>query len=259
MRFTIALVMLLASFSVSAKTLLVSDVDDTIKLANIPNKFHAAKYAIDDESRFAGMAQLYNIIRKDNEEISIAYLSNAPTWLMQETHKELLINGNFPRAPYYGRSEYASEVHKITWLRKLILSEKPDDVILVGDNTERDPEIYEQIRSEFATSGIRFHTYIRVITDAPVPKDQVKFVTPIEVSFELEKNGLITSESVDWMMSYVAPYLAAQKLDLAKGNVAFPYFIACQTFTWQREWNQRAQSFPVMQDLKTKIAIRCGN
>lgn len=259
MRFTLAMMMLLISFSASAKTLLVSDVDDTIKLANVASKLGAAKYALDSESRFSGMSQLYSLIRKDNEEIKIVYLSNAPTWLMENTHKDFLVNGMFPRAQYIGRSEYSSDIHKSTWLRNLIEAEMPSDVILFGDNVEKDPQVYEQMRSEYERHGIKFHVFIRTVTDAPVPQGQVKFVTPIEVSYELEERGLLSTASVDWIMGFVAPYISGQKLDQKKGNVAFPDFVQCQTFTWQNKWTQRGQDYETLLDVRKKIALRCGN
>ncbi len=63
-----------------AKTLLVSDVDDTIKLANVLDLSSAASYSFDEKSRFLGMSELFDLIKKDTSDLSIYYVSRAPAW-----------------------------------------------------------------------------------------------------------------------------------------------------------------------------------
>ena len=45
-----------------AQTLLVSDVDDTIKLANVLSYANSVRYATDSKSRFMGMSELYRLL-----------------------------------------------------------------------------------------------------------------------------------------------------------------------------------------------------
>lgn len=259
----IALVILLLGFTAEARTLLVSDVDDTIKLAHIKDISEAIRFSRDDVSRFAGMNALYTLIAKDQTDLQIVYLSNAPNWLMGNTHRRFLANGKFPAGTYIPRTDLSADFHKLTHLRRLIREEKPDTVILLGDNGERDAEFYHKIAQEFSDEDIRFHQFIRIVysnnfmeMNAMEPQgEQIGFVTPLEISFELEKAGIITNTSVQWMIDNVAPTIRFAPSYMAAGDVVFPYFVNCRDLVWK--WDDSLSRFAIMRDVKDRIFDRC--
>ncbi|UOF02051.1 phosphatase domain-containing protein [Bdellovibrio reynosensis] len=266
----IALVILLLGFTAEARTLLVSDVDDTIKLAHVKDITEAIRFSRDDVSRFAGMNALYDLIVNDQPDLEIVYLSNAPNWLMGNTHRRFLLNGKFPSGTYIPRTDLSADFHKLTHLRRLINEVKPDKVILLGDNGERDAEFYNKISLEFAHKPIQFYQFIRIVYSnnfmdfqaARPLGQQVGFVTPLEVSFELEKAGLLTSSSVQWMIDnfaqsiLMAPsYSAGASSFMANGDVVFPYFVNCRDLAWS--WDDSLSRFAIMKDVKGRIFDRC--
>ncbi|MDG0816647.1 phosphatase domain-containing protein [Bdellovibrio svalbardensis] len=257
----LALVFLFLSVG-QAKTLLVSDVDDTLKLANVLDLSSAASYSFDDKSRFLGMAELFTLIKKDNPDLSVYYVSRAPSWWMQGTHEQFLRNGKFPAGVYIPRTNLSMETHKLITIRSIMNSENPDKVIFFGDNGEKDAEVYEQIKSEYETKGVRFYQFIRLVysskdsEDAGVIPfaDQVGFVTPVEVSFELKKAGLLAEESVVWTAENIASAILKQKKDYDVGTVAFPKFMRCNDFVWK--WDD-VGVYPNLPELKQRLEERC--
>lgn len=239
------------------KTILISDIDDTIKLANVPSLADSARYALDDESRFSGMAALYNLLTQDAVGKQVYYLSNAPTWLMQGTHLDFLANGKFPQGTYVGRKDYSAEVHKLNNIRAILQKEKPARVIFFGDNGERDPIVYAQIQQEFKNSGIEFVTFIRFITDQKLGAGQIGFVTPIEVSLVLREKAALSPQSVSWLVDNVLPFIVEQRNWIDTGIVSFPDFVDCADFKWS--WDKYGAEFNTLGSLKKRIQEMCGS
>src|SRR4051794_21515389 len=76
--------------------ILVSDVDDTVKVTNVQNLHAAAKHAVASDLVFAGMPELYReLLGKDSPAERLEFLSGSPGIL---SHKvtELLDNSDFP-------------------------------------------------------------------------------------------------------------------------------------------------------------------
>lgn len=264
MKTWIAFAVLFVGLSAQARTLLVSDVDDTIKLAHIKDLSEAARFAFDSKSRFLGMSELYHLIRQDDPEVEIVYLSRAPDWFMGRTHRKFLANGNFPEGEYINRTNYDSDVHKIYTLREIMAKVRPDKVIFVGDNGEQDPEIYKQISEEFAARGVQFHQFIRVVYPTNsillvqpqmMIEGQTGFVTPVEVALDLEKAGILKTASVQGLIQSLLPRILEQPLYTAEGEVAFPYFVNCRDMVWK--WDQELKRFDGLKSLKDRIVNRC--
>lgn len=246
---------------VQAQVFLVSDIDDTVKLAHIQSYKDAFFYALDDESRFLGMSELYQAAVRENPDLQVVYLSAAPTWLMEKRHRQLLQNGSFPAGRYIGRSHYSSEVHKFETLKYLISQGKPKTVILIGDNGEKDALVYQRIRDEFRAEGIQFLQFIRIVysprsvVEALSP-EQVNFVTPFEIAMELEKNRLLSGRVVEDLFASLLPEFLKEKRSEKNKTFTFPYFVNCAMYRWQ--WDDQLPLRAGLVNLKHRIHQRCG-
>ena len=256
MRILLAFMVLVFVQTASAKVILISDIDDTIKLANIPSLVGSASYALDGESRFAGMAALYTLLSQQPQSSGIYYISNAPSWLMEKTHLDFLKTGRFPQGSYIGRTEDGPADHKLNRMREILRKEKPTQVIFFGDNTENDPLFYSMIQTEFAHQGIEFTTFIRLVTSQPVQPRQVAFVTPVEVALTLKDKNLIDHASVCWVIDNILPFIVEQRNVIDKGIVSFPSYVKCSDFKWN--WDKDIQTFPTLMELKKRIQQKCG-
>jgi hypothetical protein len=218
-----------------ASTLIVSDVDDTIKLADVVNLFGAARYALDEHSAFLGMNHLYQKLIQDNRGARIVYLSQAPEWLMKKKHLDFLRNNSFPSGLYRGRGGVGVGQQKIKTLREVLARYQPTRVILIGDNGEEDPQNYRQIVSENASRGIEFQTYIHIVyaDRSGIYPEQTGFVTAVELAADLQLKNFLSAASVRGLMDRDLPLILKEKPGSKKGSLAFPHFMDCRPLLWQ--------------------------
>ena len=137
-------------------------------------------------------------------------------------------------------------------------------LILIGDNGERDPEVYHQAYMEFSNQ-VRILTFIHQMYSHHVPfhklnflaevgtsieKEQVGFVTPIEIAVELHKQNLLSENSYTWMIKNVMPYIIKEgrfKRDGFK-PISFPAFKNCSDFVWR--WEITPELSPIYDKIK---------
>jgi hypothetical protein len=271
MRALTGLLFLLIGLNTYAKTLIVSDIDDTIKVSHILSVTAKFQKALDVTVPFTGMAQLYTLIINDDQmHTRIVYLSNAPKAIagipvLAASHRTFLALNNFPEGELNLREDIMDPNHKITELRRLLSEERPDQVILFGDNGERDTEIYHQIQSEF--KDIKIKTYIHQLysdkTAALLPKlfsekgksvfpEQIGYVTPIEVAEDLKESALLSTKGYNWMIQNVAPVIVAEPKKAIQEfkSVTFPNFIKCRDFVWR--WPLTSELKPVYNKIKER-------
>ncbi len=244
----------------SPRVLLISDIDDTIKVSHVLSTAGKTARAANVTVRFSGMAQLYQLIVNENpSSTQIVYLSNAPKDVfgitaLQYLQQTFLSYNRFPPGMVDLRADVFEKDHKIKELRRMITEEKPDIVIMIGDNGERDTEIYYQATLEMKDKPIKMITFIHQLYATQVSDfdkglgldlwaevgkkirdGQTGFVTPIEIALELQQHGVLKNESVQWMLKNVAPFIANESyFDLdSYGPITFPSFIRCQDFNWK--------------------------
>lgn len=247
-----------------AQVLLVSDVDDTLRLAHVQNVAEALRYSWDDKSRFLGMAELMQSLVRDNPSMTVAYLSNAPEWYMGRTHKSFLRNGKFPGGFYIPRTDLEESQHKLVNLRLLIRQLKPKHVILWGDDGQWDPDFYHQIVSEFSSKGVQFYQFIRIVYSQVEEMDvaprlypgQVGFVSPLEVSLELEKAGFLSESSLELLIETLAPAFSKPRKSRFGDAYTYPEFVDCSAMTWS--WDEDLKKFPELRPVRQRMSRHCN-
>lgn len=270
-----AILVLAAALNANAKmkTLVISDIDDTIKVSHILSTAGKVSRASDVTTPFAGMAQLYHLIMSENSQHNrMVYLSNAPEEIggipaLEISHRTFLSFNGFPHGEVELRESIFDQNHKINEIRRLITEEEPELVILIGDNGERDPEVYHQAYLEFSDK-VRMLSFIHQMYSSEVPfyklryfaevgtklsKEQIGYVTPIEIAVELKKQNILNEESYNWMIENISPYIVNE--DKFKWNglkpLTFPSFKNCSDFVW------RWKVTPELNNIYDKIKKEC--
>ncbi len=279
------------------KVLLISDIDDTIKVTHVisPNKVEVLDRTVELKA-FSGMAQLYQMIINENiNSTKVVYLSNAPkeildfpilkllpdvfedeipdtirhSEIMQMAHELFLRKNKFPQGLVLLRLDYEDQNHKINSIRRLIKEDRPDLVIMVGDNGERDIEIYAQAALELNAAGIANQTYIHqvyatqsllndLIPDfvpnvmkkvlpiefgKKIEKNQLGYVTPLEIAFDLKTKNLMNPSSLNWLNQSVASYILNEK-KYSESNLpemTFPSFMNCSEHKFEDSVNTKSE------------------
>jgi phosphatidate phosphatase APP1 len=218
--FLIATLSFVATFAnAAAPFVLVSDVDDTVKITSVLNRSRAVRNAISSELVFAGMAELYRqLLGPDSPHERLRFISGSPRVVRDEIH-EMLDESDFPR--------YDLTVRRNRDVRGSVLRFKTDSLkqlygtargpfILIGDDTESDPDVYEK----FAASkpGQVLAIYIRQIRGVPLPAGQTPFVTAYDIAVQERLAGRLTDEQVTAVGNAVLE---------SKGRTLLPSFQIC--------------------------------
>jgi phosphatidate phosphatase APP1 len=188
-----------------AKTLVVSDIDDTIKLTDVLNtNTEIVINALFSKKAFSGMSALYREF--DKNKASIHYVSGSPTVIKNIIGKFMGFNV-FPQAQNLNlrANKVESYDHKIASISRLIETENPDEIILIGDDGEKDPEIYDAISKKYPrkVSGI----YIRAIQNRALPANGLmrNFFSSVEIAgVEHVKGNLSASAVSSVVKSFIA-------------------------------------------------------
>jgi len=232
-----------------AKTVLISDIDDTIKSSNILNRWAMIGNAYNVKHPFSGMSDFYNILQREIPELSVYYVSSALTFLMMSySHGKFLKQNNFPDGELRLRKSTADKDFKVNTISEIILSESPETIILIGDNGERDSNIYHTISEKFPE--IKMYQFIRI--NYPFDKasrisdEQKGFISPAEIALELYQNKLL--DKVD-VVSQIISHSTEQIFDLPEWVNCLDHKTSLMIF---------AEDFSNVDLLQRKIEDRCS-
>ncbi len=180
----------------------ISDIDDTIKITEIPagEKAVLSNTFFRDFAAVPGMAEMYRAFGND---VAFHYVSGSP-WQLYGPLAEFLFDerANFPRGSFHmknvrtnpfesetyqdlwalivGKSRNATFNQKIAQITMLMAHFPKRTFILIGDSGERDPEIFRKIRETFPdqVEEIRIRD---VVNAADNPPDRLEGMTVIPV------------------------------------------------------------------------------
>lgn len=190
-------VLLFPCFTFAAKTLVITDIDDTLKVTHVRSALHWLPESLETDSYFPGMPLLLQSLA-EKEETEIIYVSNAPERLMRARHQAFLTRHRFPPGRLYLWPAVFQKGDKLPTLRKILQTTSATTVILIGDNGEKDPEVYDQITQEFP--DLQFSTFIRWDYARPkateLKQNQIPFVTAAEVALFLQPDLLSVEKTI---------------------------------------------------------------
>ena len=255
------------------KILLISDIDDTIKVSHVISYKSWSPSVLfrtwDSNTPFAGMASLYQLVLNENPGVNkVAYLSNAPSKdtgveYLQNSHENFLKNNSFPQGELILRDVIFDSDHKNKTIRKLVAEHQPTLVMMVGDNGEKDVDVYEQARKELEEQGIKSVTYIHQLYSSRDKKEigkmlhpgQTGYATSVEIALDLHQKGLRADAQMTWMYEKVIPYIFSVRNNLfdVLTSISFPSFKKCDDFQWT--WSTK--SHPSLPDYKEYVQDTC--
>lgn len=257
------LVVLLAGFllsvSAQAKILVISDIDDTLKVSHILSSKRAALSALDDDSLFVGMAEIYRGLKSSHDDIEFHYVSLAPKLLMGEQHSDFLLENGFPVTELHMNSGIKQDPElKQKVIRQLLSEKKPEFVIYFGDNGQFDTVVYDQMKKEFPQ--IPSLTYIREaysklgLSKYPTLPGQISFVTSVEVAIDLISRKVLPKSIYPEIENIVLERLLSDDGNENFGQMVFPVWQDCRDFHWA--WNV-GNPPPKLQEIMSAIKQRC--
>lgn len=234
------------SFS-HAKTFVISDIDDTIKVSHIRKVTSSAANAFKTRVPFAGSADLFQFLKSEIKDTSFYYVTNAPRWLMTRSHLKFLERNNFPGGGLYLKSEYSSEEHKVKTILNIIQKGKPDRVILIGDNGENDIVFYDKVNQVLKKSRpeIEVHQFIHIVYDGKEilepRQDQNSYVTSLGILSVLKETPSlkINSKRLAAFTNKQADLVLKSKKE--NDSLMFPEWLKCGGYTFNNTFSPRGK------------------
>ncbi|MNL07741.1 hypothetical protein D3C87_1284290 [compost metagenome] len=246
----LALGVVLSWQSVNAKTILISDIDDTIKLSHILDKTDAFWNVFRTENVYLGMNTAYKLLKEQDKSIEFFYVSNGPKAGVGPLHDEFLDDNKFPDKDnaFYRKFGYPDPNnpgkkilgldpnHKVNVISEIIESTKPDLVILVGDNGEQDPFKYDTIVNKYPNTKFLSQIHMPYYTGQiekqyagqALQGDQEGFATSYDMILSWFDKGIINAEAVVTFEESFRKGLAKEDKYEDKGEMAFPDWTDCR-------------------------------
>lgn len=221
------LFLLFISFSTFARVIVVSDLDDTIKIINSGNEVEAARNALTTNIVFTGIPSFYRELARYTDELHI--LSAGPSVLRNKIIKDLGIHGiEFLELELRKLTRWEDKLtHKVNYLLKLMKANPEDQFILIGDDVGKDPEAYDEIMRHYP--GRVLASYIHVINNRDIPKTQTKYWLTSDVFLREYNAGRMPMAAVT--------YGFEQLLNEEKLEMIVPHFAHCPktpiAWSWQ--------------------------
>lgn len=218
------LCLFLYSFQVYSKTIVVSDIDDTIKKSNSAGKGAEQIYHFLRKVPYLEMRDFFNEIRENEkargEIVKFYYVSAAKSFTFNA--QKWLQKNHFPlgRSTLKSMSEKRSTFDfKYAVIKQIILDEmnsldiegnEPLEFLMFGDNAQVDADVYSKLSKEF---GLNARIYIRDVRavatyfDSTLPIEKLDGVNYYFSEVELFRNAEFNYLSSDLINKTYNSYL----------------------------------------------------
>lgn len=186
---------ILLSANLSAKTIVVSDLDDTIKITYTFDPVRIGYNGVFTKKAFAGMSELFRNYRNYTDEMWV--LTASPRVLTGRIHallrKHMIeINGLFTRNFFKDPDKFKFKYNRI---ETLILKNPEAKFILIGDNSTDDQLIYQKLREDYPANIIDI--YMHRIREGHIPRGQKVWLSAFDIAAYEYQAGRMSLGEVD--------------------------------------------------------------
>lgn len=242
-RFITGLLFLLSFNLFSADYVLVTDLDDTLKVTNGKRTASMVGNALFRRKVFAGMKNLFKELQVENIEKTYI-LSASPTVLMYNVRRLVRKHGIKVNGIYLRKTSelFKKREYKISRLERIIAQTK-GQLILFGDNQSIDHEIYLEIKRRHPDRVARI--YIHRVQPTHIPAEVFEYITPVEVALDLKE--MLGADQIERVANSV--------LKARKFRRIVPKFSYCPT----EPWIQSSGEEIFIEQLQNRIISVCKN
>lgn len=246
MKKLIPLLLTVLSLSAQATVSIISDLDDTIKITNAADIKEATINGFFTASIYSGMDVFLQESEKFEPKV-LHVVSAAPTFLKPRV-KSILHKYQIPFHSVTVRNVLKEnvEVYKLRVIRELI-NASSDNFILLGDDVDHDPQIYDEIKKAFPDriSGV----YIHVVKGKELPSTSTAYFTTFDLALKERLAGRLSYESV--------AKVAEKILSQPKFQRIIPGFAVCPTDASAWSWQQSTEAAELAKKISDNIVSSC--
>jgi hypothetical protein len=174
---------------------LISDIDDTLRMTNVQSRYETVRNGLFGSGIFAGMQKLY--LEMSKKASAWSYLSGSPHWMENSLRTYLVGQLSFPNGEFFLSNWLRWEKSGVFKKRMLpeILKKIEYPVILIGDDTESDPDVFQEILSQYGSARI-LKVYIHQIKGGKLPEGLTPYWSAFDIALEEFEAGRLSLEQV---------------------------------------------------------------
>lgn len=204
LKYVVVLFIALNSSSLFSKTLVISDIDDTIKMTNSMGKWGQVRNFLKNKP-FIYTRDLYNELQQNFEDQNIEhefiYVSAAPDWIFNQ--QKFLKKYDFPFGRSYLKKLDSPEtyIYKFNTIKTILDAyHTTKTVYFFGDNSSHDHQVYFDIRKAYPQ--IEFKIFIRdVRTDATYWSDEFEVNKLSNIYYFFSERDLLDNQELSFISS----------------------------------------------------------
>ena len=197
--------------------LVVSDYDDTLKISHIRgNKLDIVRRALFSDSFYAGSEKLISVFERGANPSNIIVASGSTDSLYHHIGEDLREN-HFPHLKILLKDWSSGEStpdFKTSVLKSLV----GKDLILMGDDTEQDPETFTSFMNTHSANVMAIYIH-RITKDRPLPVGVESYLTSFDIAYLENKAGRMrSSEALE----------ISEQVLAGKNKWILPSFVSCE-------------------------------
>lgn len=233
-------------FSSSAQALMViSDVDDTIKITNSGNTWQAAWSGLFTRDVFPAMPEIYQNWAQEGAQLH--FVTASPS-LIRRKIQQLLATYQIPYASLTLRRNLVESKlsYKVRSIRAIMDQHPDEDVILIGDDVGQDPEVFVELERLYPSRVLK--SYIRPVNPRTALPTQIPYITAFDIANE---------EHLDGRMKYTTMLNLARLVVMGDADKLFPRFAWCPADLSQTSVPTETSPFSAAYAVKARIESIC--
>jgi hypothetical protein len=195
--------------------MVISDVDDTIKITNSGDTVQAAWSGMFKKDVFPGMPLMFKAW--SNEGAQIHFVTASPT-IIRGKIREMLAHYEVTYASLVLRGNLLESKlkYKTREISKIMDRFPNEDVILVGDDVGKDPEVFAVLKEKYGARVLA--SYIRPVRARAALAGQIPYVTTFD---------LVSEENLDGRVSFGTVLRVTAEVLAGDESKLFPKFAWC--------------------------------
>lgn len=240
-------------------TIVISDIDDTIKATQVLSGFiNRVDNSFESDNAFYGMSRLYREIQKSTSA-NFYYVSGSPIFMMS-LYNSFLETSGFPLGELRQRLNLLEATYdfKIRMIEDIIARSTPQRLILLGDNGERDSDVYAYIKNKYPQ--LEVFTFIRYTYPVSLKyKNQNSFVSAFDVAWVLGNYEIISNQTVNEIRTQILnQLLLEQSSESDSESVVLPTWQDCKGFqaAWFQERYLQTWLMPMWNAIKNRCLLQ---
>ncbi len=176
----LALIFALLVSAPSHAYVVISDLDDTIKITQSDNNWTATWNGVFSSKVFAGMP---TYLRAPQPGRSAFYVVTGSWSLAQPRIRSLFKKFGLKVTGLYTRDNMGEGTfdYKVKRINKILAKHPGEDLVFLGDDVGHDHNVYEHFKQTLEPGRVKA-IYIRTVKNRPLPPSQIPYVTAYDIA-----------------------------------------------------------------------------